>query len=316
MSEKSSQAKILIIDEVHSSLLPMLEKKGFVPDYQPTITKEKVIEIIENYEGMIVRSKMKIDKALLEKASKLKFIARAGAGLDQIDLVETKIRNIHLLNAPEGNRDAVGEHTVGMLLCLFNKLHLADGQVRKGVWDREANRGIELYGKTVGIIGYGNMGKAFAQRLLGFGCQVLAYDIDNEKVNDFFVKQASLKDIFEGADIVSLHIPLTAENKAIFTENFFQNFRKDIFIVNTARGELLEMHLLKKLLLSGKIRGACLDVLENEKLTTLSPSQKDAFDFLAKAENVLFTPHVAGWTAESYIRINEILVDKITKLYA
>lgn len=316
MSDKSSQTKILIIDEAHSSLIPMLEKKGFLPDYQPTITKEKVVEIIENYEGVIVRSKMKIDKTFLEKASKLKFIARAGAGLDQIDLVETKIRNIHLLNAPEGNRDAVGEHTIGMLLCLFNKLHLADRQVRKGIWDREANRGLELYSKTVGIIGYGNMGKAFAQRLSGFGCQILAHDTDSKQVNDSFVQRASLKDIFSSADILSLHIPLNAQNKAIFTENFFQNFKKDIFIVNTARGELLEMQLLKKLLLSGKIRGVCLDVLENEKLATLSPSQKEAFDFLTKADNVLFTPHVAGWTEESYIRINKVLVDKITKLYA
>ncbi len=315
MSDKSLQPKILIIDEMHISLLPMLEEKGFLPDYQPTITKEKVLAIIENYEGIVIRSKLKIDRLFLEKASKLKFIARAGAGLDQIDLAETEARNIHLLNAPEGNRDAVGEHTLGMLLCLFNKFHLADRQVRKGIWDREANRGIELYGKTVGIIGYGNMGKAFAQRLLGFGCQVLAYDIDMEKVSDYFVTKASLEDIFDSADVLSLHIPLSNENKAIFTESFFERFKKNIFIANTARGELLEMQLLKKLLLSGKIRGACLDVLENEKLTTLTPAQKEAFDFFAASENVLFTPHIAGWTVESYIRINSVLIDKITRLY-
>jgi len=315
MFEKSSQSKILIVDEMHLSLMPMLKEKGFEPDYQPIITKEKVVEIIGGYKGIIVRSKLKIDKSFLERATNLKFIARAGAGLDQIDLEEAKIRNIHLLNAPEGNRDAVAEHCVGMLLCLFNKLNLADRQVRQGIWDREANRGIELYGKTVGIIGYGNMGKAFARRLVGFGCQVLAYDLEMSKIDGFFVNKASLNDIFENVDVLSLHIPLTPENKLFFTENFFKQFKKNIFVINTARGELLEMDLLKKLILAGKIRGACLDVLENEKLATLSPSQQEAYDFLITTDNVLFTPHVAGWTVESYIRINEVLVDKIVKLF-
>ncbi|TAH19835.1 MAG: phosphoglycerate dehydrogenase [Cytophagales bacterium] len=315
MFEKSLQSKILIVDEMHLSLMPMLKDRGFIPDYQPTIAKEKVLEIIADYEGIIVRSKLKIDKALLDKATRLKFVARAGAGLDQIDLVETQNRNICLLNAPEGNRDAVGEHCIGMILCLFNKLNIADRQVRKGIWDREANRGIELYGKTVGIIGYGNMGKAFAQRLLGFGCQVLAYDLNMSKVSDFFVSRSSLDDLFADVDVLSLHIPLTPENKLFFTESFFQRFKKNIFVVNTARGELIEMALLKKLILSGKIRGACLDVLENEKLATLSPAQKEAFDFLVATDNVLFTPHVAGWTEESYTRINEVLVDKIEQLY-
>ncbi len=300
---------------MHPSLLPMLEAQGFVANYQPQISKEEVFKIVGDYQGIIIRGKLKIDTFLLEKATSLQFIARAGAGLDQIDLAETSKRNIQLLNAPEGNRDAVGEHTVGMLLCLFNKLHLADRQVRSSKWDRESNRGLELYGKTVGIIGYGNMGKAFAQRLLGFACNVLAYDLDNEKIDNYFAKQSSLNQIFEEADILSLHIPLTPENKNIFDETFFTNFKKNIFLVNTARGELIEMQLLKKMILTGKLRGACLDVLENEKLGTLSPTQKEAFDFLASAENVLFTPHVAGWTVESYLRINEVLVEKISNLY-
>jgi D-3-phosphoglycerate dehydrogenase len=307
--------KILIVDEMHPSLLPMLESKGFVADYQPNIAQEEILKIIADYEGIIIRSKLKIDIFFLEKAENLKFIARAGAGLDQIDLEETRKRNIYLLNAPEGNRDAVGEHTVGMLLCLFNKLHLADRQVRRSIWNREGSRGEELYGKTVGIIGYGNMGKAFAQRLLGFGCNVLAYDIDHAKVDNYFARQASLAEIFVDADVLSLHIPLTPENKSMFEESFFYNFKKAIFFVNTARGELVEMQLLKKLLLVGKLKGACLDVLENEKLGKLTPSQKEAFDFLISAENVLFTPHVAGWTVESYQRINEVIVEKIMHLY-
>jgi D-3-phosphoglycerate dehydrogenase / 2-oxoglutarate reductase len=306
--------KILIIDEMHPSLMPMLVQKGFEPDYQPTISRKQVLEIINNYEGIVVRSKLKLDKVFFERATKLKLVARAGAGLDQIDIEQAEKRHIHLLNAPQGNRDAVGEHTVGMLLCLFNKLHLADRQVRNYVWDREANRGLELYGKSVGIMGYGNMGKAFARRLVGFGCQVLAYDVEKEKVDDFWVMKASIEDIFREADIFSLHIPLTPENKAIFTEDFFQNFRKDIFLVNTARGELIDFQLLKKLLDSGKVRGACLDVLENEKLNTLTPPQKESFEYLIQSEKVLFSPHVAGWTVESYLRINEVLVEKMSRV--
>jgi D-3-phosphoglycerate dehydrogenase / 2-oxoglutarate reductase len=296
--------KILIIDEMHPSLMPLLQAKGFIPDYQPKITRAEVLAVIKNYLGIIVRSKLKLDKEFFECGTSLQFVARAGAGLDQIDLAEAEKRNIHLLNAPQGNRDAVGEHTVGMLLCLFNKLHLADRQVRNYIWDREANRGLELYGKTVGIMGYGNMGKAFARRLVGFGCQVLAYDIVPEKVDDFWVMKADTTDIFRETDIFSLHIPLNQGNKAIFTESFFQNFKKDIFLVNTSRGELLDFQLLKQLLLSKKVKGMCLDVLENEKLASLTEAQKEAFDFLITSENVLFTPHVAGWTVESYIRIN------------
>lgn len=306
--------KILIIDEMHPSLMPLLAQKGFESDYLPKITRAEVLEVIGSYQGIIVRSKLNLDKEFFERATQLRFIGRAGSGLDQIDLAEAKKHHIQLLNAPQGNRDAVGEHTVGMLLCLFNKLHLADRQVRNYVWDREANRGLELYGKTVGIMGYGNMGKAFARRLVGFGCQVLAYDIAPEKVDDFWVMKADISDIFREADIFSLHIPLTSENKAIFTESFFQNFKKDIFLVNTSRGELLDFQLLKQLLLSKKVKGMCLDVLENEKLANLTGVQKEAFEFLIKSENVLFTPHVAGWTVESYLRINEVLVEKISKL--
>ena len=306
--------KILVIDEMHPSLMPMLQVKGFQADYQPKMTRAEVLEKIPNYDGVIVRSKLKLDKEFFAHATKLKFVGRAGAGLDQIDLSEAEKRNIHLLNAPQGNRDAVGEHTVGMLLCLFNKLHLADRQVRNFIWDREANRGLELYGKSVGIMGYGNMGKAFARRLVGFGCQVLAYDTDAEKVDDFWVMKSNLSDIFREADIFSLHIPLTPENKAIFTEEFFNQFKKEIFLVNTARGELLDFQLLRKLLINGKVKGICLDVLENEKLNTLTETQKEAFEYLIQSEKVLFSPHVAGWTVESYIRINEVLVEKIARL--
>ncbi len=306
--------KILIVDEMHPSLLPMLQAIGFQADYQPKITREEVLTIIAEYEGIVIRGKLKIDKPFLEKARRLCFIARAGSGLDQIDINEAQQRNIALLNAPEGNKDAVAEHCVGMLLCLFNKINLADRQVRNLVWDREGNRGIELMGKTVGIMGYGNMGRAFAQRLVGFACKVLAYDIDNEKVKDDFVVKSSLAQIQAEADIFSLHIPLTPENKQTFTATFFDNFQKNIFLINTARGELIDLQVLKEKLLSGKIRGACLDVLENEKLATMTEKQKEAFDALKAMDNVLFTPHVAGWTAESYLRINEVLVEKIKKI--
>jgi D-3-phosphoglycerate dehydrogenase len=308
--------KVLIVDEMHPSLLSMLTEIGFYPDYQPKISREQVLAVIAEYEGIIVRSKLKIDSGFLEKATQLCFIARAGAGLDQINIEETSKCNITLLNAPEGNRDAVGEHCIGMLLCLFNKIHLADRQVKEWVWDREGNRGIELMGKTVGILGYGNMGKAFAQRLAGFRCRILANDIDESTINDEFVIKASLAQIQAEADIFSLHIPLTAQNKQMFTPDFFAHFQKDIFLLNTARGELIDLELIKQNIQSKKFKGACLDVLENEKLATMTVPQKEAFTYLQNCDNVIFTPHVAGWTEESYVRINEVLVEKIKKIYA
>jgi D-3-phosphoglycerate dehydrogenase len=303
--------QILVVDEMHPSLLPMLSAKGIHAEYKPAIVRKDILEAVEPYDGIIIRSKTIIDEEFLTKAPNLKFIGRAGAGLDQMDLEAIAKRNIQVFNAPEGNRDAVGEHAVTMLLCLFNNILQADKQVRTRVWKREANRGIELGGKTVGIIGYGNTGKAFARRLSGFNCKVLAYDKYVSNFSDAYAQEADMNQIFAQADILSLHIPLTSETNTLINTNFINRFSKNIFIINTARGEIVSLTDLAQAIESGKLRGACLDVLENEKLNTLTPAQEEAFNKLSLMPNVIFTPHVAGWTHESYVRINEVLVEKI-----
>lgn len=296
---------------MHLSLLEMLLSKGWSYDYCPTIKPQEVIEKIADYQGLIVRSKLNINKEFLAVAKNLKFIARAGAGLDQIDLQEVKARNIALFNAPEGNRYAVAEHAIAMLLSLFNHLMKADQEVRKGIWDREGNRGLELYGKTVGIIGYGNMGSAFANCLAGFGCRVLAYDKYHPVLRDNFATPVSMQTFYEEVDIVSLHIPLTAETNNLLNFNYLSQFKKPIYFINTARGEIVNLADLVLALDNKMVLGACLDVLENEKLSQLNPTQQATFDKLVKMPNVILSPHVAGWTHESYVRINEVLVQKI-----
>lgn len=256
---------------------------------------------------------MKIGTVLYDAAPKLRFIARAGAGVDQIDEKELERRGITLINAPEGNRDAVGEHTLGMLLCLLNKIQLANVEVRQKIWDREGNRGIEIKGKTVGIIGYGNMGKAVAKRLQGFECQVLAHDIRPVR-QDGNATLVPMETIWEQADIVSYHIPLNEHNFGLVDEAYFEKFKKPIFLVNMARGEIMPLRVIRYAMERGIVRGAALDVLENEKLNTFTPEQETAFQWLAAQPNVIFTPHVGGWTFESYDRINRVLVEKVQQL--
>lgn len=302
---------ILVVDEMHPSLLPMLLAKGIQAEYKPAISRKEIMESIAPYDGIIIRSKTVIDEEILSKAPNLKFIGRAGAGLDQMDVEAIRKRNINIFNAPEGNRDAVAEHAITMLLCLFNNILQADKEVRAKVWKREANRGIELGGKTVAIIGYGNTGNALARRLSGFGCQVLAYDKYLSNYSNAYAQEATMEQIFEQADVLSLHVPLTSETNKLVNSEFISRFRKNIFIVNTARGEVISLADLALAIKSGKVSGACLDVLENEKFQTLTPAQEQAFEFLSGVQNVIFSPHVAGWTHESYVRINEVLVEKI-----
>lgn len=296
---------------MHESIVPLLTHIGYEVAYEPAITVAEIHERISNYEGLIVRSKISIDKALIEKGTRLKFIARAGAGIDQVDETYLKERKITLLNAPEGNRVAVGEHTLGMLLCLMNKLNTANTEVKAGIWDREGNRGFEISGKTIGIIGYGNMGQAFAKCLKGFDCRVLAYDKFKKDFSDEFAQEASLEELFEIAEVLSLHIPLTSDSRNWADSTFFSKFKKSIWFLNTARGEITSFKAVAESINNGQILGAGLDVLENEKLKTLSDEQRLYFNELVNAPNVLFTPHVAGWTHESYRKINEVLVQKI-----
>jgi len=307
---------VLIVDEMHPSIVPLLQKAGFEAVYSPAITKDEVMQVIGGYSGIVVRSKFVLDKEFFDRALKLEFVGRAGAGMDQIDTKVAEKKGIYLLNAPEGNQDALAEHAVGMILTLFNKLHTADMQVRNKVWDREGNRGYELKGKTVAVIGYGFMGEAFVRRLVGFGCKVLAYDKYKRGFSNHRVEEASLEEVFVEADIVSLHVPLTPETKHMVNRLFIERFKKPIWLVNTSRGEVVSLTDLSASLKSGKIRGAALDVLENEKLKTLTPEQDEVFQELAKMPNVIFSPHVAGWSFESYERINQVLVEKIKRVTA
>ena len=308
--------KILIVDDLHENIFPMLAELGFEVNYQPDIKRAEILKIIQDYEGLLIRSKTKIDREFLSLCNKLEFIGRAGAGLDLIDLQVVTEKNIKVFAANEGNSDAVAEHTLGMILMLFNKLNCADAEVRKGEWNREKNRGVELCGMTVGIIGYGNMGKAVAQRLIGFGVRTLAFDTDNKKISneEFFALKSTMQDIFENADIVSLHVPLTDETRMMVDDDFINRFTKNIFLVNTSRGEAVSTKAALNGLKSGKIRGACLDVLENEKLDKLTDEQREVYSQLFQQKNVVFTPHIAGWTVESYRKINEVLVDKLREL--
>jgi D-3-phosphoglycerate dehydrogenase / 2-oxoglutarate reductase len=306
-----SSISCLIIDYMHPSILPMLEELGIRVSYQPDIKADEVKRLLPDYQGLVVRSKIFISADLLQAAGQLQFIARAGAGVDNIDEAALREKGITLLNAPEGNSDAVGEFSVGLLLALFRNMVKADKEVRAGQWYRDANRGEEIMGKTIGLIGYGNMGKAFARRLAGFACQVLAYDQDDRIQTDPYARVVPLAEVFEKADVVSFHIPYTPENRHFGNEAFFRSFSKDIWMMNLARGEVVDQQALVALLQEGKIKGAALDVLENEKLHTLSPPQQLNFDWLAQAPNVVLTPHIGGWSHQSYVKINEVLARKI-----
>lgn len=304
----------LVIDSMHESLFDMLTEIGWHVDYKPTITREEIKKIHQNYAGLIVRSKTIIDEDLLGENPTLKFIGRAGAGLDNLDLPYLTSKKIHVLHASEGNRDAVGEYTVGALLSLLRNLPKADQQVRQTIWDREGNRGEELMGKTIGIIGYGNMGQSFARRISGFGCNVLAFDKYKVQYSDAYAREASMEQIFEQADMLSLHIPLTQETRLMIDNTYLNRFKKNIILINTARGEIIALRTLAEALASGKIRGAVLDVLENEKLNKLTADQLEAFQYISKQSNVILTPHIAGWTFESHVKINVVLVTKIKHL--
>jgi D-3-phosphoglycerate dehydrogenase len=312
-----STIKILHLDTNHPLLWEQLEKAGFQNEADYTSTKEEVESKIENYHGIVIRSRFKIDKTFIDKAKNLQFIARVGAGLESIDCEYAESKNIHLIAAPEGNCNAVGEHALGMILSLFNKLNSADKEVKSGQWNRESNRGTELDGKTVGIIGYGNMGKSFAKKLRGFEVDVLCYDI-LPNVGDENAKQVSLQEIQQKVDVLSLHIPWTPETDKMVNTTFINQFSKPFWFINTARGKSVVTSDLVSALQSGKILGAGLDVLEYEKLSfeTLFEGDKPAaFDYLLNANNVLLTPHIAGWTFESKEKLAQVIVDKILRVY-
>lgn len=308
--------KILFIDKTHPLLFEILTKAGYTCDYFPEYTRSDYLNVIENYIGVILRSRIVVDKEFLDKATQLSFIGRVGAGMESIDVDYAEKKGIKCFNSPEGNRDAVGEHTLGMLLCLFNKINLADKQIRNGIRNREANRGIEIRGKTIGIIGYGNMGSAFAQRLKGFECKVIAYDKYKEDFGKRHVEEVSLEKIFKFSDIVSLHIPLTDETDNMFNKRFIKYFKKEFYLINTSRGQIVNTNDLVEAMKNGKIKGCCLDVIEYESHSfeeLQSDNLPEPYKYLLKAENSILTPHVAGWTEESKYKLAKVLADKIVK---
>lgn len=301
--------RILIADKLHPLFKDEALKLGYEVDDMPGISREETLAIIDRYTGIAIRTKFKIDAELILAGTNLRFIARAGAGMDNIDLNTAATQNITCINAPEGNRDAVGEHAVGMLLSIMNNLRKADIEVREGIWDREGNRGIELGGRTVAIIGYGFMGRSFAQKLSGFGVNVIAYDKYKTGFSDQFAKEVSMEQVVKQADVLSFHIPLTRETRQMVDDEYLFHFRKPIILLNTARGEILNTAALLRAIESGKVIGAGLDVLEVEKFPNLE--ELEWFNQLRKNEKVLLSPHVAGWSVESYRRISEVLAEKL-----
>lgn len=305
--------KILAIDSNHECLNKGLREAGFIVDEDYTSSKEIIEQKIDEYDGMIVRSRFPIDKDFLAKATNLKFIGRVGAGLENIDEEFAANQQIVLFNSPEGNRDSVGEHAIGMLLMLMHHLRRADNEVRNGIWKREENRGDELKGKTVGIIGYGNMGNAFAKRLQGFDVNVICYDILPNKGNEF-AQQVSLNEFFEQADVVSLHTPQTPETMKMIDAEFISKFKKPFYFVNTARGKSVVTKDLVEAMKSGKVLGVALDVLEFEKSSfekLVASELPEEFQYLIQADNVVLAPHIAGWTHQSKIKLAEFIRDKI-----
>ena len=303
--------KILLLDKNHPLITEQLSEKGFVLEEDFSSSYEQVLEKIHLYEGVIIRSRIPLDAHFLEKAKNLKFIARVGAGMENIDTAKAQELGVKLINSPEGNKDAVAEHVIGTLLVLMNRLFISSNEVKKGIWLREENRGEEILGKTFGIIGYGNMGKAVAKRLSGFGCKTIFYDI-KPNLSDEFATQVSLQELQENADILSLHTPLTEDTLYMIDEEFISKMKKNFYFINTARGKNLKTSALVNALKSGKIKGACLDVLEYEKTSfeNLETKNED-LEYLLNSEKAITTPHIAGWTHESKIKLAQVIVDKI-----
>ncbi len=314
---ETSIKKVLFLDSTHPHLVEALAHAGIICEADYTSSKEEILDKISHYDGIVIRSRFKLEKDFLDRAKNIKFIARVGAGLENIEVDYAESVGITCLHAPEGNRDAVGEHALGMILALFNNLCRANAEVRQGKWIREGNRGIELQGKTIGIIGYGNMGSAFAQRLAGFNVQVIAYDKYKSNFSDHYATESTLENLMEQSDIISLHVPLTQETNYMVNDLFINSFAKNIYIINTARGKVLNTADLVKNIENGKVLGACLDVLEFEKISFENLEMEllpPPFQYLINSDKVILSPHIAGWTNESNYKLADVLVNKILYL--
>ncbi|MBI1836513.1 MAG: phosphoglycerate dehydrogenase [Flavobacteriia bacterium] len=310
--------KIVFLDEVHSILTERLQKSGFECLHIENASLEESQKYVHDADGIVIRSKYPMNEDFLKFAPHLKFIARSGAGMENIDIPYCESRNIHLFNSPEGNRNAVAEHALGMLLALMNNIKKSNKEITTGIWDREGNRGIELDGKTVGIIGYGNNGKAFAKKLRGFDVNVLAYDKYKDSFGSDFVKECTLEAILDQADVISFHIPQNQETVYFADETFFKSLAKPIFLLNLSRGKIVNAKALVEAIQNGQVLGAGLDVIEYEKTSFeafFEQNLPEPFQFLLNAHNVILTPHIGGWTNESYFKLSNVLADKILDFY-
>lgn len=306
--------RILIIDELHSVLVEKFSSAGYECDYFPKINKKEIQTIIKNYIGVILRSKVAFDKSLIDFASNLKIIGRAGSGIENIDLKYAKTKGIKVYNSPEGNSDSVAEHTLGLLLSLLNRILISNIQIRNGIWKRQENWGTEIKGKTIGIIGYGNMGKAFAKRLKGFDANVIAYDKYKINFSDEYALEQSMDFLYNNCDIISFHIPYNEETKYLINDDYINSFKKPIILINTSRGKIARTRDLVKNLEEKKLVGVLLDVIEyeNSDFERIGCVNLPVdFEALMKFENVIITPHVAGWSNEAFYKISSILADKI-----
>jgi D-3-phosphoglycerate dehydrogenase len=303
--------QVVFIDTVHPILQQRLENAGYQCIDATHFSKEQCMASIEIAKGIVIRSRFRMDEMFLKNAKSLEFIARSGAGMENIDEAYCESRGIELFNAPEGNRNAVAEHALGMLLNLFRHIKKGDAEVRTGIWDREGNRGVELDGKTVGIIGFGNNGSAFARKLSGFDVQVLAYDKYKKVANLGQVEKASMERIFEEADVVSFHVPQTEETLFWGNADFFNSFAKPIYLLNMSRGKIIKTQDLLDAIDQGKVLGACLDVLEFESTSFSEIDKNETLNQLLNHPKVLLSPHIAGWTQESYFLLSDVLADKI-----
>jgi D-3-phosphoglycerate dehydrogenase len=304
--------KILIADHLHPIFKEEAEKMGFECHDMPLISREETLAIIHEYSIIAIRTKFQIDAELIDAASNLQLIARAGAGMDNVEEEYAASKGIHCIHAPEGNRDAVAEHVIGMILSLLNNLHQADAEIRQGIWEREGNRGWELKGKTIAIIGYGNNGMMLARKLSGFEVKVIAYDKYKTGFSDGYAQEVSMEQVVKEADILSFHIPLSRETRQLFNDEYLFHFKKPIVLLNASRGEIVNTKTVLKGIESGKISAAGLDVLEVEKFPALA--EQEWFKELAESKKVLLSPHIAGWTHESYRKISEVLAQKLQGL--
>jgi D-3-phosphoglycerate dehydrogenase len=309
--------KILLADSNHSILHETLIRSGFECDLFWDKSAKELISILPNYDALVIRSKFKVSKEIIDNCQNLKCIGRVGAGMENIDVDYAHSKNIICVSVPEGNRDALGEHAIAMLLMLFTNLKKADTEVRKGIWLRAENRGIEIKDKTIGVIGYGNMGSSFARKLIGFDCKILVYDKYISGFSNEFITETTLENIFEECDVVSLHVPLTKETEFMINSSFINKFKKNIYVINTARGKSLNTSDLVEALKSGKVKGACLDVFEYESISFEQIENNEIPEplrYLINSDKVILSPHIGGWTHESNYRMSKLIAEKIAKV--